>query len=340
MINICNNISFKAIAWLFLTHYPLPMMQSIKKPLSQNYFHKLNGLCYTDNCAFIDKIQTMQCAALIAYYRLTNRKSHLSKVMDHIKKEITEFETTLLVLEQEALNAIKKKYQMSDIVWSRCLYDIQQTKQSYITGMTQKYTTVIHDEKIPHNIFEILITLLKKNNINPDSVHLHMISDQEEIEANPSHIAYTKSFINVLPENGIEKDLNISHDYIPAEIKLFPRITNCQLTTEIASKCAHEIQHLVQQHALSELIITEYLYYYYGIDAVEFKKSSEYQRLSCIHEAQAEIFSATKDAYIAECFKVMRLKSYYPDHLYEEHFFHISTIAMLWKVYAWLEYFY
>lgn len=160
-----------------------------------------------------------------------------------------------------------------------------------------------------------------------------MVSDKEKIATHKNHIAQARSFIETTLHN-----LTISHRYIPSVIEIFPQMITMSTENKI-SYCAHEIQHLLQHHGLSELILETYLKHYYGIEAKEFKKSSEYHKLSQIHEAQAEILSAIKNPHIAECLKTMRKKSYYPEHLYEEHFFHLASINMLWKVHGWLEFF-
>jgi hypothetical protein len=68
------------------------------------------------------------------------------------------------------------------------------------------------------------------------------------------------------------------------------------------------------------------------------EESSEYQKLQQIYESQAEILSAIKDPEIARCLRILRATGFYPEYLYERHYYHLSTIYMLWKVQAWLEY--
>ena len=63
----------------------------------------------------------------------------------------------------------------------------------------------------------------------------------------------------------------------------------------------------------------------------------EFHRLKQIHESQAETLSATKDPKIAECLKTKRETNYYPDCLYEEHFFQLAHIDMLWKTHTYLK---
>ena len=196
--------------------------------------------------------------------------------------------------------------------------------------MLNPHPEVVHDDTIPAEITETIISLLKHNNINPQSISLYMISDPEVIAAKAHNIAEATMRITRTKN---ENELTFYPEYIPAHINIFPRIINASMTDKI-SFCAHEIQHLLQQHSVTEIIMQEYLDHYCSITPEELHKSSEHHKLAQICEAQAEILAAIKNAKIADCMKAFRKKNYYPDHLYEEHFFYVSTIDMLWKVHA------
>lgn len=298
----------------------------------KEYFHKLNGVQYADNCSLINIAQHIRGAGLLAYYRGTHKKANLDQALSVIQTQLTEFETWLLTLEKNALIAIKEKYSVSDDIWQNCLTDIRHIKNSHKNGMLLSHSNIIHDPNVPDELTEMLTTLLKENGINPQSIHFKMINHQKD-NTSEHCIAQARSFITCDTHN----NFTIFYDYIPSIIEIYPPMINKSITDKM-SFCAHEIQHLLQHHALTELVLTQYLEHYYNVDTAAFKKTKEYLTLSQIHEAQAEVLSAIKSPKIAECFKSMRAKNYYPNHLYEEHFCDLSSIDTLWKVHGWLEF--
>ena len=196
--------------------------------------------------------------------------------------------------------------------------------------MLNAHKEVFHDAAIPTDISTTIIALLQHNGINPGSISLHMVSDPQIIAAKPQNFA--EATMRIAVSKGTNGPI-FCPEYIPARINIFPRMITASMNNKI-SYCAHEIQHLLQQHSITEIIMQEYLSYYCSITPEELKKSPEHHRLSQIHEAQAEILSAIKNPKIADAFKSLRQKDYYPNHLYEEHFCYVSTIDMLWKVHA------
>lgn len=327
---------FKAVTLLSLT---LPyQLKTAQIPWYQDYFHKLDGARYTQHCSLIDIAQKIRGAALLTYYRTTHKKAHLDKAICLVQQQLKQFEPWLITLEKETLNSIKEKYHMSDDIWHKCLADMQQIKDSYWNGMLHSMPKITHDPNVPADIQEILTTLLRQNGINPQAVQFTMVSDQKEIGANKNTMVQVQSFIKSAITSTSNNNLSIFSTYLPASIEIFPQLKERSLTEKI-SFCAHEVQHLIQHHSLTELVLTEYLNHYYGVTTEEFQQIPAYHTLSQIHEAQAEILAAIKNPTTAECLAMMRKKYPYPDHLYEEHFIHLSTINMLWKVHAWLEFF-
>lgn len=325
------NASFKT---LFLLSLMLPCyVKTVHKPWYQNYFHKLHGAHYTQHCSLIDIAQKIRGAALLAYYQTTYKKADVHKAICSIQQQLQQFETWLITLEQQALTTIREQWDMSDEIWHQCLADMQQIKNSYEKGMLQSIPNITHDPCVPADIQTILTTLLQQNGINPQSIQFCMISDQQEIDENPNTMVQVQSFIQPIVTNN---RLSILSSYLPASIEIFPQLKARPLSEKI-SFCAHEIQHLIQHHSLTDLVLGEYLNHYCGIKSAEFQQTPAYQTLSQIHEAQAELLAAIKNPKIAQCLTSMRKKYHYPDHLYEEHFIHLSTIDMLWKVHAKLE---
>lgn len=327
-----KNIVFKIIIVLFC--FQSGIIQPIDLPWYQKHFTKNNAITYALNCSTINIAENIRSLGLVAYHRLTHKKTDLYKVIDAIKKELAEIESWMLQLEQEALLAIKEKYQISDKIWQKYKADVHRMKTIYAKSM-QQHHDIIHDPDIPADILEIVITTLQHNNINPQSINIKMVSDQEEIDKNPYLLAQarTQAIPLCVSENSI-----ISYKYIPLTIELFPAILKSTMVNKIAL-CAHETQHLLQHHGLTDLLLITYLHYYYDVEATELQQTPEYQKLAQIHEAQAEILSAIKDPHIAECMKIMRQTSYYPEYLYEDHFFYLAYINKLWKIHEWMKFF-
>ncbi len=324
----------------------LVLMPSIAKTSSLPWYHKAfrtyTASPYTVNCAFINVTRKLRQTGLYAYYRLTHKKDDLDQALATVQTQLKKFEKKLLILEQEALIAIKQKYGMSNEIWERCLQDIERVKNSYKNGMLNAHPDITHDETIPTNALETIIMLLKLNNINPESISIKMISDQKEVgfisSYKPAHaetIAQAVVSIAISKDN-LNNNLIIDAEYIPSTIELSSRLNNTSISQQI-SFCAHEVQHLVNLDPITAAILIEYLKYYYAVDKNEFEKSPEYHKLSQIHEAQAEVVSSINNPVIATHMKEMREKKYYPEHLYEEHFYQISTIDMLWKIHNKLE---
>lgn len=332
MKNVGIKITFQALIWLLLIQpYPINAVQTY---WYQTYFNKLNLAHYTNHCSLIDTAQKIRGNALITYYRSTHKKANLDKAICLIKNKLQEFESWLKELEQDALIAIKEKYHITDEIWHTCLHEMERVKNGYKQGLLHSHPDTIHDPNVPADILEILTTLLHNSGINPKSLHITMVSDQNQINQNPNTIALVQSFITPITK----ENPTISSTYVPASIEIFPHINN-HSSIEKFSFYAHEIEHLIQQHSLTILILEEYLNHHYGITPQAFEQTAEYHHLAQIHEAQAEIFSAIKNPEIAYCHTALRKKYHYPNHLRQEHFYHLSTINMLWKVNAWLEFF-
>ncbi len=295
-------------------------------------FNTGTGVDYIKNCAYIDEY-IQKLGILDLCYTNTNNKADK---IDSIQKQLEAFGTELLAVEQKALLAIKAKYNVSNEIWQKYIADVHRMKTIYTKHLTKKNPDVIHDQNVPAHILETLITLLQHNGINPHSIHIKMVTDQKIIDENPMTIAQAVSGITIFTSNQSEQNF-ISYTHKPAKIEIFPCMLTETSQINIMSTCAHEIEHVIQNHTLTTSILSAYLSHYYNIKNSEFKQTPEYHTLAQIHEAQAEILAAIKDPKIAQCLKTKRARMYYPDHLYEEHFYHLAYINMLWKVRGWLE---
>lgn len=322
-MNTLKKVAFK----LFFILFALPSIAiGIPKPWYHDYFHKQKGTNYKQNCSLIEIAQNIRYTALSAYYRMTNESP------ESISKQLKEFETWLTDLEEETLKAIKKKYNVPDSTWHACTTDINRIKNYYRNSMHHAHANTIHDNAIPAETRELISMLLQQNNINPHSINLKLASDQEVTDS-PSTLAQARMSI-FSPTADHNNNLQFYGEYIPATICIFPELLNI---SEKKGYCAHEVQHLVSCHSITELVLMDYLRHYCSFDQLEFTQSKEYLQLSQIHEAQAELLAAIKNPDIAHSMKTMRIEGYYPGHLYEEHFYHLSTVSMLWNIYAQLQ---
>lgn len=313
----------------------VPLLHPVKAaqlPWYHAYFHKKAGTRYAQNNSLIDFAQKIRCAARMLYYRVSHKNSELDEALLNIEAELKKFELVLSEQEEQALLAIKEKYGIHNDVWDKYLHDVEKVKNSYRLAMTKPHKEVTHDPAIPAKIQEMLIAFLKENNINPQSINFIM-SNEEQAHDEPNTLAFTILYTST--EN-IQNRLIISQKYIPAEIIIFPSLLQKPRDIQI-STCAHEIQHLVSQHPVSLLILYEYLAHYCSIEITELQQTAEYHQLTQIYEAQAEILAAIANPYTARAMKAERKEFYYPNNLYEEHFYHLSTIAMLWKLHDKLE---
>jgi hypothetical protein len=311
------------------------MLHPINLPLYQRSLSKNNDITYANNCSLIAFAENIRTAALTSYYRLTHKKADLHKVLDTLKKELADIEAWMLELEDKALNVIKEKYQISNDIWQHYCADMHRIKTVYNKNMTKAHPDVTHDPAIPADIYHIIISLLEENNINPHSINLRMMSQEEADKNTPGLLAQAKGQIG----RADQADENlISYKYHPYTISFFPLLTH-KSAAEKRACCAHELQHILQHHVLTTITLQIYLKQYCNIEVTDLYQTPEHHALSQIEEAQAEILSALKNPSIAQDLKTFRQTLFYPQHLYEDHFFHLAYIEALWKVHAWLEFF-
>lgn len=291
-----------------------------------------NHANYAFNCLLIDITQIIQGLKLLCRYHTSYKKKNLYRAIHLIQKQLKEFETWLLQEEQDAMIAIKNKFNMNNEIWNACLADIQELKNVYKKTMQRTYPNISHDKNIPANLLDTLTTMLTDNSINPRSVSIKIIDHLDPVE--PNKQMQVRSRVNATIDTTNNR-LVIHQQYQPIIIEIFPGMVQCtqQKTTAM---CAHEVQHIIQHHVLTQSILELYLQHYCSVDKVTLIASPECQQFIQIHEAQAELLSAIKDPEIAHCLSGFRANSYYPQYLYEEHYYHLSTVDMLWKLDAWL----
>ncbi len=293
-------------------------------------FNKGTGVNYDKNCEKIDKYVKKIGVLDFCCVDTHNKTDKINSIQIQLKT----IETELLATEQKALLAIKEKYNVSDEIWQKYISDLHRMKTVYTKSMQKSHPDTIHDPNVPADVYEILITLLQQNGINPQSIDIGMVSDQEEIDKHPNTVAHAGDDIILLDTS---KELTIAYTYEPSCIEFFPRMIEERSITDKIATCAHEVQHTIQHHHLTKTLLVWYLDRHYNITYAQLKETPEFNNLERIHEAQAEILAAINDPKIAECLKTYRKTAYYPGHLYEEHFYHLAYIDTLWKVRGWLE---
>lgn len=326
-----NKSTLLTIICIFMC-VPFYGLKAITLPWYHTHFHAIKGAQYRENTLLIHCAQLIRYATNLIYYRATYKKNDLYLVLSGIQAQLKTFEKYLLELEQEALLDIKKKYEITDDIWNKYMTDIQRVKKSHRIAMSQSDPKAIHDPAVPADIKDMLIVQLKENNINPNSINIVMAT-QEEIKNEPRTLALAKQILSV--HDNSEYPI-ILEKYNPATITIFPCLLQAPLHQKMGT-CAHEVQHISAQHSLSLLVLYEYLEKYYSVATAEFHKTPEFHQLAEIQEAQADTFATLSAPRTAHYMKMKRQRNYYPDYLYEEHYYHLSTIDMLWKLHNKLE---
>lgn len=304
--------------------------ENISHPWFINYVAPFDHFAYRNRCDHIDHALKIRMRGLIAYYTLMHKTGFLPQAPALIEEQLEELKTSLIWQEHEALLAIKQKYNIDTVQWNEWIKEIASIKESYSQSMQREYPNIVHDPAVPEDIRTMIIELLIQNNINPKSINI-TVATQDEKTDNSISLAQTIVAIQMDMQHH-----RVLHTYKPATIKCFPIMLN-KSAEEKMSLCAHEVQHAVCLHSVTDGVLKTHLEYDYGINIDEFKQTPECHRLCQIYEAQAEILAAINNPAIAQSLRIFRQKSYYPEHLYEEHFYRLSTIAMLWKIHEKLE---
>jgi len=295
---------------------------------------KPHGKRYTFNTTLISMSQKIRSLGLLIFYRATHKKKNLDQPITLIHDQLKEFETWLLREEHNAMIAIKNKFNLNNELWNNCLSDIDELKNIYRTATQQAHPNITHDANVPMNITNTFKTLLADNAINPDSISIKVVDNpNKKILMNISTIIETM----VDPTNN---RLIISKYYIPISIVISPAMIKQTNEQTILTSCAHEIEHILQHHCLTDSILKKYIKHYCSIDDETITSCPEFQKFCHIQEAQADLLSAIKNAEVAYALNNFRKQTYYPNYLYEEHYYNASTINMLWKLDSWLTWFY
>jgi hypothetical protein len=272
----------------------------------KSYFHSLKGSAYADNCLLIDSIQKIKYSLLMLYYRGFYNKANLDQVLIDIQSKLAVFQNTLLEEEKAIFISIKEKYNIDEIIWQKCLDDIEQFKKIHTNAMMHPCSNIVHDDNIPAEIMHYLKHLLQENGIHPDSASI-MLANEDEIASHPSSYLAQAHQTIFIPHKDAQNNLVFNYEYQPARITIYPSLCRKTIIDQL-SCCAHEIQHLISFHVIKEMVLIKYLEHYCSVAEKDFNESQEYKLLSQNHEAQAEILSAITSPHIARAMKQLRKK--------------------------------
>lgn len=294
-----------------------------KTPLHAKLFLRFRGELYVSICLYIHFCQSVRAAALSAYYLALHDTTNPEKHILAIEKTLQTIEKQLIEQEEQILAELQKEFNIDATAWKECLQTIKTLKKFNLNAMRHAWPNTHHDKTIPENVLNTLKALLRKANINPESISIAATNEQKD------HIfAQTYGYI-------WHQDLHVNHVYQSQKIEFF--LSNLENNPNtIFAICAHEIEHLLQQHTIMSFIIKLYIQKHTNASDETIEKNPVYHRLNTIHESQAEIFPSLRDPEIAHAMATLRLTSFYPEHLYEAHFYTLSIISMLWKVHAQL----
>ncbi len=317
------------IITLSLSH-AIALSSPFAMPYSFQCLQKPHGKNYTFNTKLISITQAIRGLGLFSLYRITHKKKNLNQPITLIQNQLKECTDTLLQEEYNAMLAIKNKFNLNDEMWNNCLTDINELKNVYKTALQHSQPHAQHDNNVPNTITDTLKKFLSNNAINPQNISIKSVDTTNRA---------IKMQVSIIIETMIDSTNNrliISKQYIPVTIRIFPSLIKEANKQKIIALCAHEVQHIIQLHGLTHVILENYITHYCSIDSETLTQSPEFQKFIQIQEAQAEILSAIQDPEIAHSLNVYRKKEYYPEYLYEKHFYTINTINMLWRVHELL----
>ena len=215
------------------------------KPWYMYDIKKMNRTHYQKNCAKISKVQSIRTMGLIAYNLVAHDKNNPKKQLEEIEAQIKSFEAKLLQKEQNALLEIKRTFHVDDQRWQSWMNSIDMLKKTHKQGMLQAWPNVTHT--IPDDLKAHLFSLMKSNNINPYSINL-----ATDITPHSKELAYAQIHINFTTE-----PLEFHNTYIPHTINFSQKALQLS-DREKKGNCAHEIEHLVRQHAVVQIVLKKH----------------------------------------------------------------------------------
>ncbi len=243
-----NNCIFKVFG-LWLLFLPLPlfsMFNNITNRRKQQAAHKVT----------LKKIQNLTTVSALdqAIDDIKNKiYEELLIELEHITNEPS---TSIKIFINEARRCMKKTLQKS--------YPLMQT---------------IHEANLPSSLYKSMLTLLLKEKINPNNIHLHYILDQNEDEEDREKILEAETFdLNPL--------LFSSTEFIKPTINFYESLLfNTKAQQNFV--CLHELSHILLRHS-------------------SIRPHRETTNLHSIMEREADIHAASKNITFAHAGKKAR----------------------------------
>jgi len=279
----------------------------------------MNHKWYKANCTTIRYRQYARTFIKQAYYLTVTQKS-TDIALEKIDAELEVISDKFVNKQNRAIQKIKEKYDLDDDHFGKHLEAINMINKLNIFMLKQDTVDPRrHDENLPQAVKEITCTLLKKNGINPLNVKL-LALDEKEIDLGLQGQAILA--MNTTKENPFSHTIKLTRNYVNEYHAL--------------SNCAHEVEHLLQQHMMTDLFVTEYLQKHRNISSENLETCTAYKKLKKSQEQQAEIFAALRDPDVAYAMTKERRDYEYPGYLYEKHYYYLTTIHMLWTLRSYI----
>jgi hypothetical protein len=299
------------------------------------------GYVYQDlSVPAIDVIQSMhsQVSSIVTFAMSYADKSIFEKKMVAIESALKEIENELRLQEQKAIDIILRKNGLDESTRDFCFQVIKDLKKFGKQYMDKPRENIYHDKTIPTQLYTMLITCLKRDNIDPDSINIINKIEDEELQKEVFEDAITMAPYHNWSVRDNELIIHKEQPHFYGFITLLPKIKKISSIDEQEAILTHECEHIKEQHSTTCGVIKSCLYRLtdnYNEDKL--LNSPEWHDLIHIHEQEAEIFPSLREPRTASIMRKMRASHHYTGMLYETHYNTLSHIDENWKQYTWLK---
>lgn len=291
----------------------------------------------------VPAINAMQSIQSKGSYALTTvesmwDKNIFQKKIASIEAEFKNIENNLRSQQKNAVIAIFHKNELDDeSTIPFCLDIIDELKKFGQEYMSKPQPDIYHDTTIPANLYAAIIKNLKKDNVDPDSIRIIDRTKDETIK----DVVFEDAIAMAPYFNWSVKDgklaIHKEHPQFYGSIALLPKIITVASNDEEEAMLAHECKHIKEQHSTTCGAIKSCLYRLSNdYNEEQLLNSPEWNKLTEIHEQQAEVFPSLQDAETASRMRKTRAAHHYTGMLYESHYNQLSRIDEMWKQHAWL----
>lgn len=248
------------------------------------------------------------------------RPSQTIKTPGDIMSELEKIKQQLLDQEHQALWELAKPH-MTYTQFQEILLFIKKEKQLNHRKRCSPSSYAIHDSNVPEHLRTMIQNDLMNDNIEPLSVS---ILYDEKIEHLADRINFAKAITFQAHENNPSSKIQIGSSLLSCPPDIIQHVI------------AHEVQHVVLQHSLTQGSICYFLTINNPLIVIE----AENKKLVSIHEEQANIFAALKNKNNAQRAQKFycEFNLHHPNIL--DHTKHCKTLTYvhdLWKLKEQLE---